>query len=211
MHCSSKLEDDLKLLPFSAYSERSLSILIDAIIAYLESHPSTELGSFAHTLRRRSIFPIREYVIGFSRDQILEQLIRLKAGPKRNEGSQNGSRTLQAGDAGRILGVFTGQGAQWPTMGRDLISKSQVFSSSIDHLDDTLRKLPDPPSWSLRQQLQADKHESRCNEAAFSQPLCTAIQVALVDLLRSIGIHFSVIVGHSSGEIAAVSDTFPRK
>ena len=44
---------------------------------------------------------------------------------------------------------------------------------------------------------------SRLSEAEFSQPCCTAIQVALVDLLRSWGISPSAVVGHSSGEIAA--------
>ena len=37
----------------------------------------------------------------------------------------------------------------------------------------------------------------------FSQPICTALQIALVDLLDSWGIRPSAVVGHSSGEIAA--------
>ncbi|PLB46693.1 polyketide synthase [Aspergillus steynii IBT 23096] len=199
----SECQDDFVLLPFSAYSEKSLSLLVDSYIAYLESNPSTDLGSFAHTLQRRSIFPSRDYVTGFSRDQILVQLQDLKAGAERPGKSLDSSNTSQSGGRGRILGVFTGQGAQWPTMGRDLISRSHVFSSTIDHLDDTLSQIPESPDWSLRQQLQADKHDSRCNEAAYSQPLCTAIQIALVDFLRSIDIQFSVVIGHSSGEIAA--------
>jgi acyl transferase domain-containing protein len=36
-----------------------------------------------------------------------------------------------------------------------------------------------------------------------SQPLCTAIQIALIDLLSSFGITADKVVGHSSGEIAA--------
>ena len=39
--------------------------------------------------------------------------------------------------------------------------------------------------------------------AQFSQPLCTAVQVALVDLLRSWNVKPNAVVGHSSGEIAA--------
>lgn len=39
--------------------------------------------------------------------------------------------------------------------------------------------------------------------AEFSQPLCTAIQVALVDLLATWSITPSAVVGHSSGELAA--------
>lgn len=44
---------------------------------------------------------------------------------------------------------------------------------------------------------------SRINQAEFSQPLSTAIQLALVDLLRSLNLEPSVVLGHSSGEIAA--------
>ena len=36
-----------------------------------------------------------------------------------------------------------------------------------------------------------------------SQPLCTALQIALVDLLKDFNIVPSTVVGHSSGEIAA--------
>lgn len=41
------------------------------------------------------------------------------------------------------------------------------------------------------------------NEAEFSQPLCTALQIALVNVLYGWGIKPSSVVGHSSGEIAA--------
>jgi acyl transferase domain-containing protein len=37
----------------------------------------------------------------------------------------------------------------------------------------------------------------------YSQPLATAVQIALVDLLTSFGITPKVVIGHSSGEIAA--------
>lgn len=37
----------------------------------------------------------------------------------------------------------------------------------------------------------------------YSQPLCTVLQVALVELLQSFGVAPAAVVGHSSGEIAA--------
>lgn len=40
-------------------------------------------------------------------------------------------------------------------------------------------------------------------KAEYSQPICTALQIALVDLLAAWGITPSAVVGHSSGEIAA--------
>lgn len=50
-----------------------------------------------------------------------------------------------------------------------------------------------------------DKMESGedINLPQFSQPLCTALQIALVELLRSFHITPAAVVGHSSGEIAA--------
>lgn len=69
--------------------------------------------------------------------------------------------------------------------------------------EEALGTIPEPPSWSLSEELLADSTKSRVSEAQFSQPLCTAIQIGLVDLLRACGIKFSTIVGHSSGEIGA--------
>ncbi|KAL8974140.1 MAG: hypothetical protein Q9197_001624 [Variospora fuerteventurae] len=44
---------------------------------------------------------------------------------------------------------------------------------------------------------------SRLGESAFSQPICTALQIALVKLLRSWNVVPAAVIGHSSGEIAA--------
>lgn len=53
--------------------------------------------------------------------------------------------------------------------------------------------------------MELSKEETRSNihKPEFSQPLCTAIQIALIDLLHDFGIYPSAVIGHSSGEIAA--------
>lgn len=53
------------------------------------------------------------------------------------------------------------------------------------------------------EELACDDALSNINRAEYSQPLCTAVQIALVDLLYHIGVHPMVVVGHSSGEVAA--------
>ena len=55
----------------------------------------------------------------------------------------------------------------------------------------------------MSDELNRDANSSKLNEAIYSQPLCTVIQVALVDLLKSWNVHPRAVVGHSSGEIAA--------
>lgn len=49
--------------------------------------------------------------------------------------------------------------------------------------------------------------EDRIHSPEVSQPLCTALQIALVELLRSFGMHPVAVIGHSSGEIAAAYTT----
>lgn len=39
--------------------------------------------------------------------------------------------------------------------------------------------------------------------AEYSQPLCAAVQIGLVDLLASWNVHPSAVIGHSSGEMVA--------
>ena len=103
--------------------------------------------------------------------------------------------------APRLLGVFTGQGAQWPKMGCELITASTCARGIIAMLDRSLAELPkyDRPSWSIEDELLADASFSRLAGAELSQPLCTALQIVLVNLLHSAGIQFEAVVGHSSG------------
>ncbi|KAK7953549.1 polyketide synthase [Apiospora saccharicola] len=99
--------------------------------------------------------------------------------------------------------VFTGQGAQWARMGAELMTYYPSFLRTIRQLDLTLEELDDGPEWTIEDLLLDSPESSRVNEAEFSQPLCTAIQVAIVNLLEVWGVTPKVVVGHSSGEIAA--------
>ncbi|KIN02769.1 hypothetical protein OIDMADRAFT_144017 [Oidiodendron maius Zn] len=49
----------------------------------------------------------------------------------------------------------------------------------------------------------SSKEKSRVDSAKFSQLLCTALQIALVDLMHHWGLSPAAVVGHSSGEIGA--------
>ncbi|KAL8848055.1 MAG: hypothetical protein Q9221_006915 [Calogaya cf. arnoldii] len=102
-----------------------------------------------------------------------------------------------------VIFTFTGQGAQWPRMARELFTHEPKFAESIAKLDRVLSSLPEPPSWTLRDEILKPKSNSRLSEAEFSQPCCTAIQVALVDLFAKWGVNPAGVVGHSSGEIGA--------
>ncbi|KAI0468799.1 putative polyketide synthase [Xylaria cf. heliscus] len=102
-----------------------------------------------------------------------------------------------------IAFVFTGQGAQWARMGAELMTYYPSFLRSIRILDMALGELEDGPEWTLEDTLLETADTSPVNEAEYAQPLTTAIQIALVQLLRAWSIFPAITVGHSSGEIAA--------
>ena len=87
-------------------------------------------------------------------------------------------------------------------MGRELILASSFAESIVDDLEKSLADLPDAPEWSLKAEILASKEKSRVAGGVISQPLCLAIQIMVVEVLRQAGIGFSAVVGHSSGEIA---------
>lgn len=108
--------------------------------------------------------------------------------------------------ASRPVFVFTGQGAQWPRMGAELIKTSREFREDIKYMDAALKRLlpvAHRPRWTLSGELLRPQASSRLGEAEFAQPACTALQVALVRHLARYDIAPAAVVGHSSGEIAA--------
>ena len=102
-----------------------------------------------------------------------------------------------------IVMVFSGQGAQWPRMGLELIERHATFRSTTRALDARLKLLTEAPPWTIQESIRADAIGSHISDPCRSQPICTAIQIALVDLFRQWGIVTQTVIGHSSGEIAA--------
>nr|ALQ32785.1 putative polyketide synthase [Fusarium babinda] len=188
-------------LVFSASSAASLRAVLSDHLNFLVSNPDTSLSDLTYTLAdRRATLPYRKHISGRS----YEDLCINMSDALKGEGAKLDTRYTNVQEP-KILGVFTGQGAQWPRMGAELIEVSEFVTQRIAHLDESLQSLPegDRPQWAIKDQISADELSSRLAEAALSQPLCTALQIILVDLLYGAGIKFDAVVGHSSGEIGA--------
>ncbi|KAH8893023.1 hypothetical protein GQ53DRAFT_861382 [Thozetella sp. PMI_491] len=147
------------------------------------------LGRLAYTLaERRSKLPWTSFTVVSRMDEAREELER-PLPPAR-------SSTKPA------LGfIFTGQGAQWYAMGRELMAYP-IFLKSIKDASAYIKVMGG--KWDLLlEELLSSESASRIMEPFISQPACTALQVALVDLLEDWGVRPAVVIGHSSGEIAA--------
>ena len=191
-------------LIFSAKTDKSLLTLVKEFSTYIKSHPTADLNDLTWILgTKRTTHPLKTFFSGATRQRLLafmdKQVELAEAGSEFGVQAQ----PINANEIPGTLGIFTGQGAQWATMAKELILGCRLFHESIQTCEKSLACLPDPPSWSLTRELLADDGSSRISEAALAQPLCTAIQVAMVDLIRAAGIKLDAVVGHSSGEIAA--------
>ncbi len=90
-------------------------------------------------------------------------------------------------------------------MARELLFTNPFFANSMKESEEMLLRIG--ANWNLIEELCKQEASSRINEAALSQPVCTAIQIALVELLASWNIHPVGVIGHSSGEIGAAYAT----
>ena len=191
-------------LTISANSERSLATMIANFQSYMEKNPSLCLNDIAWTLQsRRSEFSVKAQFSGPSREELLSKMEAALVKANGSSPGTIGQRSAARPSKARILGVFTGQGAQWANMGRDLILASSMARNTMISLENCLKRLPDGPSWSLMQELTDKDRPSRLDEAELAQPISTAVQVMVIDILQSAGISFAAVVGHSSGEISA--------
>ncbi|PHH63369.1 hypothetical protein CDD81_6066 [Ophiocordyceps australis] len=174
----------LELLLFSAHQAASVEERAHKTFEYTTRHQS-RLADVAYTLgARRETLGHRAFaVIDGDAPRQLSPVVKSKAKPN-------------------VAFIFTGQGAQWAGMGADLM-RYDSFARDIDDLDAGLQKLAYPPPWTIREELLRPQGESRLQQPEFSQPICTALQIALVNLLRSWGVRPSAVAGHSSGEMAA--------
>ncbi len=96
--------------------------------------------------------------------------------------------------------VFSGQGGQWPGMGRALLAGSPGARAVLLACE---REFAAQAGWSLLGELLAPAQASRLHEADVVQPLLFAVQVAIAAAWREQGVVPRAIVGHSVGEVAA--------
>ncbi|ERF75982.1 hypothetical protein EPUS_01348 [Endocarpon pusillum Z07020] len=186
-------DEEVSARPYTLVFSANDAASLQAYVATLDQHVSSldvkvKPRDLAYTLsERRSHHFYRGYIVA--------------------HGNEIDSKTMvsgkKSGEKPRIGFVFTGQGAQWSQMGKAVVDTLPSAKPLLEKLDAALRQLPNPPSWSLLGELTESRPSEHLRLPEFSQPLVTALQLVLLDVLRRWGVDPQSVVGHSSGEIAA--------
>ncbi|KAI0469942.1 acyl transferase domain-containing protein, partial [Xylariaceae sp. FL0804] len=178
----------------SASDSKACQAMVGSLNAYLraclEQGQNLNSGDMAYTLfERKSGLP---WKVAVKARNVTELAQCLEAPPL---------TPVYAANSPRLAFVFNGQGGQWHAMGRELISAYPVFASSVKQAGQVLRSYG--ATWSLPDELSRCESSTRVNDISIAQPISVALQLCLVDLLRSWGITAASLASHSSGEIAA--------
>lgn len=160
--------------------------------AQIDAEQNISFRDIAYTMyARRSQLSFRSFAVAGSLGQLRDAL---------QQGLPHFLRANGTAHA-NLAFVFTGQGAQWAQMGVELLQVTS-FRESITRSEQILSGLGCP--WNLFEEIQAEAATSRMNQPDRSQSICCALQIALVNLLASWGVHPKATVGHSSGEIGMI-------
>lgn len=99
------------------------------------------------------------------------------------------------GDNRPIAFIFSGMGSQWAGMAKDLM-QLDAFKSSLKKCSDALK-----PHGVNLQDILISATENTFDNVLNSFISIAAMQVCLTDILKTVGIEPTVIVGHSVGEV----------
>lgn len=187
-----------ELIALSARSSGGLQELADRWLDFLEQDTAPTLGEIAFTAAAgRTHFRYRLAVVARSKSEIGEKLRFWR------EGRMPSAFAVAQPTASRkrkIAFVFTGQGAQYAGMGRQLYDSEPTFKAVIDRCAGLMNAELET---TLSDVLFGPDSAALLRNTRYVQPALFAIEYALATLLREWGVEPDCVIGHSVGEIVA--------
>jgi acyl transferase domain-containing protein/SAM-dependent methyltransferase len=187
-----------EVLTLSAKTPEALPELASRWGDSLAGQLDLPLGDVAFTANAgRAHLPYRLAVAATSVESAHKALAGFAAGESPDD--------VRMGDAAagrpKIAFLYTGQGAQYPGMGRELYETAPVFRAAFDRSVDLCGPVL---GRSLKDLVFSEPGSvAGIDETAVTQPALFAIEMALTALLESWGVEPSAVLGHSVGGYAA--------
>lgn len=185
------------LLTLSGMDVKALRELAERYIDFLDSDPDVHSACFTSNTGRRH-FNHRLVAIGKTSAEIKDELVSFVQGKESDR-----LITGEASESDRvpIAFLFTGQGSQYPEMGRELYETQPVFRSALDSCAAILRPLMERDLFDVL--YPSRESDALIHETVYTQPALFALEYSLVKLWESWGIRPAMVMGHSVGEYVA--------
>ncbi|WP_440099114.1 type I polyketide synthase [Streptosporangium sp. H16] len=186
----------VRVYPLSSANPAAVRLAAGRLADWLDAHDRADLASVGGTLaRHRSHLTARSAVVAADRTELVE---RLRSLARDTPGTPRGVVSARVPPRGRRdpVWVFSGHGAQWAGMGRDLLDAEPAFAEVIERLDPIYQvEMGFSPVLAIR--------AGELGGTGRVQSLLYAVQAGLAALWRSAGVRPAAVIGHSVGEIAA--------
>ena len=182
------------LVAISAKNGVSLQSNLRSMLGFLKQNPGVSVGKLSYTTTARRIHhQHRVMLTGSSAEEVstqIETALHDQTGMTRPKSSP------------KIVFTFTGQGAQYPGMGKQLFENSSYFRTEVRRLDQIGQSLGFP---SLLPYIQSEQQDNATFAPTVVQLASVCMQIALSKLWASWNIIPIAVVGHSLGEYAALN------
>lgn len=191
-------DNGLGLLFLSAQTELGLAETAQVYLYKILNMDPKQLNMFLRaSYHRKDKFRERLVIFG---DTIEDYTKALVAFVNKETLPENVIRDTKKASAGLCAFVFSGNGAQWPGMGRNAYETNAHFKKSFDNISDLFETHLE---FSLSELLFSEDLDDKLELTSITQPLIFAVQISLCDALSHFGISPKIVFGHSIGEIAA--------
>lgn len=188
-----------QLLVLSAQTTTALRQQAERYAAFLTDAARVQFGDVAFTAAvGRSHLPERLALVAENAAVAAEQLSRFVS-DEEVPGLALGR--FASGTAPEIGFLFSGQGAQYAGMSRELYETEPVFRTALDACAAIVDPLLASPLIPVI--MGHDGVRELLDDTAFTQPALFAVEYALAQLWKSWGVEPAVVMGHSVGEYVA--------
>ncbi|NIO87701.1 MAG: acyltransferase domain-containing protein [Candidatus Aminicenantes bacterium] len=196
---SSPASREYQLIPLSTRTGTALDKMTENLANYLKENPGHSLADIAYTLSMgRRDFSHRRVCLCRDIQEAVDRLDHLTPGVVIHSVCENTDSP--------VVFMFSGQGAQYVNMGKELYQNEPVFKENFDTcaeflvpvLGMDLREAVYPV-----QEGEADRYAGQLGQTWLTQPVLFTIEYSLTRLWMHWGIVPVGMIGHSIGEFTA--------
>ncbi|KAK2014996.1 beta-ketoacyl synthase domain-containing protein [Colletotrichum eremochloae] len=182
------------LVAVSAKNGASLEGNLKSLLRFLQENEDISLGQLSYTTTARRLH--HQHRVMLHGSTVGEVCSQIEAALRDGTGMKRPKSTPKP------IFCFTGQGAQYPGMGKELWDNFSLFRSEMSQLDKLGQTLGFP---SIMPVVQSDEKDISIFPPTVVQLANVCMQIALARLWASWNITPAAVVGHSLGEYAALN------